>query len=215
MVGFDIDMGNWLFDYLNDHGYNYKVTWSQMSFDTIISAIQADQVDLGISGFTYDEDRKVLFSEPYYSSAEVVLVNTDSDITSVDDLTGKKIGAQLGTTGEECANDIEGAEVQAIEDMGVAMASLKANSLDAVIMDEPVAEQYAATGDYKILDEKLLEEDNYVIAKEGNDDLMDAVNVAIEAFNESSDKDELVEKWFADSSTDEAEATAAATGDAQ
>ena len=216
MVGFDIDMGNWLFDYLNKNGYNYKVTWSQMSFDTIISAIQADQVDLGISGFTYDKDRKVLFSDPYFDSAEVVLVNKNSDITTKDDLKGKKIGAQLGTTGETCANDIDGAQVQAIEDMGVAMASLKANSLDAVIMDEPVAKQYAATGDYKILDEKLLEEENYVIAKEGNIELMDAVNMAIKAFNDSDDKEKMVEKWSANTdSSSTAEATAAATGDAQ
>jgi polar amino acid transport system substrate-binding protein len=214
MVGFDIDMGNWLFEYLNDNGRNYKVTWSQMSFDTIISAIQADQVDLGISGFTYDEDRKVLFSDPYFESAEVVLVNADSTITSVADLSGKKVGAQLGTTGEECANDIEGAEVQALEDMGVAMASLKANSLDAVIMDEPVAQQYAATGDYKILDEKLLEEENYVIAKEGNEDLMDDVNEAIAAFNESDYKQELIDKWFV-STDDSAASTAEATGDTQ
>lgn len=173
-------------------------------------------MDLGISGFTYDEDRKVLFSEPYFESAEVVLVNKDSDIASTADLNGKKVGAQLGTTGEECANDIEGAEVQALEDMGVAMASLKANSLDAVIMDEPVAKQYEATGDYKILDEKLLEEENYVIAKEGNEELMDAVNEAIKAFNESDEKEELTEKWFVNTdSSSTAEATAAATGDAQ
>ena len=197
MVGFDIDMVEWLFDYMNDNGGNYQLTWKQMSFDTIISAIQSDQVDLGVAGFTYDEERKVLFSDPYYDSAEVILVNKDSDITSSADLSGKKVGAQFGTTGEECANNIEGAEVTAIEDMGVAIASLAANSLDAVIMDEPVAEQYAATGDYKILDEHLLDEENYIIAKEGNDDLMDDVNAAIAAFNDSEDKDALVEKWFA------------------
>ena len=122
-----------------------------MSFDTIISALQADQVDLGISGFTYDEKRKVLFSEPYHESAEVALVNEDSDMAKVEDLAGKTIGAQLGTTGEECANNVEDATVNAIEDMGICVESLKGGAYDAVIMDLPVAENYVAAGGYKIL----------------------------------------------------------------
>ena len=115
LTGYDYEMGEWLFGWLEDNGYNYSHEWKQMSFDTIISAIQADQVDLGISGFTYDSERKVLFSEPYLESAEVALVNADNDeINTLDDLVGKAIGAQLGTTGESCANEIEGATVQAI-----------------------------------------------------------------------------------------------------
>ena len=57
LTGFDYDMGEWLFNWLDENGYNYTHEWKQMSFDTIISGIQADQVDLGISGFTYDKDR--------------------------------------------------------------------------------------------------------------------------------------------------------------
>lgn len=197
LEGYDVDMGNWLFDYLNENGYNYEVTWTSMSFDTIISAIQADQVDLGISGFTYDEERKVLFSDPYYDSAEVVLVNADSEIETVADLNGKQVGAQLGSTGESCANEIEGAEVTALEDAGVLVASLKANSLDAVVMDKAVADNYVSSGDYKILDEVLLDEENYIIAKEGNTELMDVVNEAIAAYKESDAYTEIEQKWMA------------------
>ncbi len=195
ITGFDYEMGEWLFNWMNENGYAYDHEWKQMSFDTIISAIQADQVDLGISGFTYDSERKVLFSEPYHESAEVALVNEDSDMTTVDDLTGKTIGAQLGTTGESCANEIEGATVQAIEDMGICVESLKGGAYDAVIMDLPVAENYVKAGGYKILDGTLLDEQNYVIAKEGNDELMNAVNEAIKAFLESDDCTALKEKY--------------------
>lgn len=197
IVGFDYDMCEWLFSWMNENGYNYDHEWKQMSFDTIISAIQTDQVDLGIAGFTYDEDRKVLFSDPYYDSAEVALVAAGSDITSTDDLEGKKIGAQMGTTGEEVANSLTDADnVTAIEDMGVLVETLKAGSVDAVIMDKPVADNYAATGDYVELDGNLLDENNYIIAAEGNDELMDAVNAAIAAFKESDDYDTYVDKWF-------------------
>jgi polar amino acid transport system substrate-binding protein len=195
ITGFDYEMGEWLFNWMNENGYNYDHEWKQMSFDTIISALQADQVDLGISGFTYDEKRKVLFSEPYHESAEVALVNEDSDMTKVEDLAGKTIGAQLGTTGEECANNVEGATVNAIEDVGICVESLKGGAYDAVIMDLPVAENYVAAGGYKILEGTLLDEQNYVIAKEGNDELMNAVNEAIKAFLESDDCAALKEKY--------------------
>lgn len=193
--GFDIDMVEWLFDYLKENGYNYTYEWKQMSFDTIISAIQTDQVDLGVSGFTYDPERKVLFSTAYFKSAEVALVNSDSDINSIDDLKGKKIGAQMGTTGETCANDIEEADVMAIEDMGILVETLKSGGVDALICDLAVANNYAANNDFKVLDEMLLDEDNYIIAKEGNDELMNIINEAIEAFKNSEDYNALAEKW--------------------
>jgi polar amino acid transport system substrate-binding protein len=83
------------------------------------------------------------------------------------------------------AND--GASHQAIEDMGICVESLKGGALDAVIMDRPVAENYVATGDYKILEGTLLDEQNFVIAKEGNTEIMDALNKAIDAFLKSED----------------------------
>ena len=66
---------------------------------------------------------------------------------------------------------------------------------DAVIMDKPVADNYVAAGGYKILEGTLLDEQNYVIAKEGNDELMNAVNEAIKAFLESDDCAALQEKY--------------------
>ena len=195
LTGFDYDMGEWLFKWMNENGYNYDHEWKQQSFDTIISSLGADQIDLGISGFTYDKDRQVEFSEPYLESAEVAMVTKDSPLTSSDDLKGKTIAAQLGTTGESCANEIEGADVKTAEDMGIIIESLKGGAYDAVILDKPVAENYASTGDYKILDGELLDEKNYVIAKEGNTELMEPVNKAIKAFVASSDYKDLCDKY--------------------
>lgn len=196
LEGFDYDMGEWLFNWLDNNGYNYTHEWKQMSFDTIVSSIQTDQVDLGISGFTYAEDRKVLFSDPYYDSAQVAIVPTNSSIKTKNDLKGKKIGAQMGTTGETCANAIEGASVQAVEDMGVIMETLKSGGLDAVILDIAVAENYAATGNFTILDGSLLDENVYVIAKEGNTELMTPINKALAAFLASDDFKTYKAKWI-------------------
>ena len=196
ITGFDYDMGEWVFKWLNDNGYNYTHEWKQMAFDTIISAIQADQVDIGISGFSYDPERKVLFSEPYFESAQVAIARVDeADLNTIKDLTGKNIGVQLGTTGESAANEIEGAKVQAIEDMGICVESLKGGALDAVVMDSAVAANYAATGDYKVLEGALVDEHNYIIAKEGNTELIDALNKAIEAFLKSDECSKLKSQY--------------------
>ena len=184
LTGFDYDMGEC-----------YTHEWKQMSFDTIISAIQTDQVDLGISGFTYAEDRKVLFSDPYYDSAQVALVTADSPITSTDELKGANLGCQLGSTGETVAEELSPDHTTAVEDMGIAVETLKSGGYDAVILDIAVAKNYAATGNFKMLDDVLLDESTHIIAKEGNTELMDAVNKALAAFLASDDCAKLKEQY--------------------
>ena len=189
LTGFDYDMGEWVFTWLNENGYSYTHEWKQMSFDTIISAIQTDQVDLGISGFTYAEDRK------YYDSAQVALVTADSPITSTDELKGANLGCQLGSTGETVAEELSPDHTTAVEDMGIAVETLKSGGYDAVILDIAVAKNYAATGNFKMLDDVLLDESTHIIAKEGNTELMDAVNKALAAFLASDDCAKLKEQY--------------------
>lgn len=194
LTGFDYDMGEWIFKWFDDNGYNYSHKWKQMSFDTIISSIQAGQVDLGISGFTYAKDRKVEFSDPYYKSAQVALVNKDSDLKTTDDLKGKHLAAQLGATGEDCAKKID-SNAMIVEDMKVGVQALKAKNVDAVVLDTAVADNYAATGDYKVLDGTLLDENTHIIAKEGNKKLIGDINKALKAFMASDDYKKLLDKY--------------------
>ena len=198
IVGFDADMTEWLFNYMKEEeGLDYTYTFKQMSFDTIVSAIQTGQIDLGISGFTYDEDREkaVSFSDPYNTSAQVVVVAGDSALASVADLNGKKVGAQLGATGQSAAEEIEGAEVTPVQDVKVLMETLKSHGLDAVVLDTAVANNYAAGGEYKVVGDHLMEEENFIIAAKDNEELLKQVNTAIKAFKESDDYTKLKEKW--------------------
>lgn len=195
--GFDVDMTEWIFNYLNENGNNYSYDFDELSFDTIITSLQAGQIDLGISGFTYSPDKQGIFSDSYYDSAQVIVVNSDSDIQSAADLNGKKVGAQQGATGETAANDIEGAEVSALQDVKVLMETLKGNGLDAVVIDQAVADNYAKNGDYTVLPDKLLIEENVIYTTEDHQDLLDQINEAIKAFKASDDYQTLVEKWFA------------------
>jgi len=196
VTGFDVDMADWLFTWLNANGYNVSYEWKQMSFDTIVSAVQTGQVDLGVAGFTYNAERKVLFSNPYYTEYQVAMVPTDSAITSLDDLKGKKIGVQMGTNAEKLANQIENAKVTSIEDNSIVVETLKSGGVDAAIMGNAVATKYAATGDYKILDGYLEKSGNYIIAAEGNTAVMDMMNKAIDAFTASDDYKTMTTKWF-------------------
>ena len=196
MEGFDLEMTEWIFNYLNEQGHNYTYDFEELSFDTIISALQAGQIDLGISGFTYDESRKGIFSDSYYDSAQVLVVAEDSEVTSTDDLNGKQVGAQMGTTGEDAANGIEGAEVVPTKDANIMMENLKAHGLDAVVIDKAVADKYVSEGGFKIVGEDLMEEENIIYSTEAHQDLMDQINDAIKAFKESEDYQTLTEKWF-------------------
>ena len=85
-----------------------------MQFDSIIAAVTSGKADMGIAGMTITEDRlqSVDFSTPYATASQVIIVKDDSPITSPDDLTGKTIGVQLGTTGDIYAEDIENATIE-------------------------------------------------------------------------------------------------------
>ena len=80
IVGFDADMIALFPEYLNDGDTTYKFVWHSMSFENIVSQVQGGQVDIGVSGFTYDKSRKVAWSKPYTATAQVAVVDKDSDI---------------------------------------------------------------------------------------------------------------------------------------
>lgn len=198
MVGFDVDMTKELFAIMNEDSDKYEYEFKQMSFDTISTSIVSEQIDLGISGFTYHEEWKdVIWSDKYNDSRQVALVANDSPIQTADDLKGKNIGAQLASTGEGVANEIEGANVKAVKDVKVLIETLNSGGIDAIIMDDAVAKNYVKEAGYRMLDETLLEEENLIIAKKGNEDLMKDVNKALKKFIKSDKYQELKSKWGA------------------
>ena len=163
IVGFDADMLVELEKYMNEDGGNYDLQFRQMEFNAILSQLPAKQLDMAISGFTYDEERKVAWSDPYTATAQVAVMPKDTEITSVDDLKGKTIAAQTASTGEKAANEIEDANVQSISDVKVIFSGLASGQYDAAVVDLAVAKNYVDSGDYVMLDETLMDEKNYII----------------------------------------------------
>lgn len=193
--GFDIDMMNLFETYLEDiEGVPYKFNLVEMEFDGIITQLQANQVHVGISGFTYAEDRVVEWSNPYLGTSQVAVLPKDSTIDSADDLKGKVIAAQTGATGEAVAKDIKDAKVSSVSKVTDIFSGLAAHQYDAVIVDLGVAKNYVANGDFVMLDETLLDEKNYIIAKQGNTEIIELMNKCIEKFLASDDYQTLCQK---------------------
>lgn len=196
IIGFDVDMVKLFEQYLTeDEGVEYKITFVQMDFDNIITQIQGDQVDLGISGFTYDEDRVVEWSEPYLGTAQVAVVPANSELTSVEELVGKSLAAQTGATGELAANEVEDATVTGLKNVQDIMNALSANQYDAAIIDSGVAKEYVANSDFKLLDGILMDEKNFIIAKQGNTEIIAKINKCIEKFLASDDYAKMCEEY--------------------
>ena len=118
IVGFDPDMMKCFEEYLSDEeGVTYKLKMKKMDFDNIITQLQGDQIDVGISGFTYDSKRKVEWSDPYLGSSQVAVIPKDSDIASTADLEGKSLVAQTGATGEAAAKEVKDAKVTGLKNV--------------------------------------------------------------------------------------------------
>ena len=102
VVGIDAEFAAAIADKL---GMDLKI--EDMAFDSIIPAVQSGKADIGAAGMTVTEDRatQVDFSDSYYTGVQVIIVTDDSDITEPDDLKGKKIGVQQGTTGDIYSTD--------------------------------------------------------------------------------------------------------------
>lgn len=190
LIGFDIELMNAVAEKIG-----VEVDYRQLDFTMIISSLHSGQIDLGLSGFTYDPKREVLFSTPYYMSAQVAVVRADSDIKTIADLKGKRLTAGQGTTGDEAAKNIENAKVIYPDDYLVGFEMLKNGQVDAVICDLGVGKEYGSIDSYRMLDEYIQNEEMSIIIKKGNEELLKTVNNAIEEFKETDEYTKLIEKW--------------------
>lgn len=191
-VGFDIDLLNAVTKKMG-----VQINWVTMEFAAIVTAVQSGQVDMGMSGFSITPERseQVSFSAPYIASGQVIVTRNDSSIQSVADLKGKKIAVQLGTTGEQQADKIEGATVVKPESYNIAFMMLHNNAADAVIADLSVADEFMKRGTFKRVGEPLSFEEFAMISRKGNTDLLNTLNNALEEVKKDGSYDAIVKKW--------------------
>lgn len=197
-VGFDIDLTEAL---AKKMGYKYE--FKSMGFDALIPALQSKNIDLIASGInpTPERAKAVLFSDSYFDKGGyVVIINKNTtDINGYDDLKGKRVGAQIGTVPAELAQKVEGAQVKLTDSNSQLFTELQSGTLDAMLLDNPVALYYMKQGAEKDLAivGAPMESEPYVMAMRLDDkDLQQQVNKALTDLKADGTYAKLEEKWF-------------------
>ena len=172
-----------------------------IAFDSIIPELVSGKADFAMAGMTVTEERKasVDFSNTYAQASQKVIVKEGSDIASPDDLAGKIVGVQLGTTGDIYVTDLEaeGTTVERYSKGFEAVQALSQNKIDAVVIDEQPAQVFVGqTEGLVILEESFTDEEYAAAVKKGNTALLDAINGALASLEESGKLDEIVAKYI-------------------
>ena len=170
-----------------------------MDFDAALLSVQQGKADIVMAGVTVTDDRKAVmdFSDSYATGIQSIIVPNDSDIASPDDLAGKKIGTQRGTTGYiYCSDDFGDENVVAYDDGLTAVQALNNGQVDAVVIDNAPAQEFvAANPGLKVLDTSYAEED-YAIGMAKGSALEDAVNKALEELKADGTLQAIVDKYI-------------------
>jgi polar amino acid transport system substrate-binding protein len=178
-----------------------EIEFINVAFDPLLAGVAQGTYDAAISSITITEDRKkdMLFSDPYFSAGQIVTVGkSNTTVTSKDGLGGKKIGAQLGTTGEIEAKKISGATVKTYDDIGLAFQDLMNGQIDAVIADNPLALSYVGKNPDKLKNVGgIFTQENYGIAiAKGKTDLLAKINSGLKKVIADGKITELSKKWL-------------------
>ena len=194
--GFDIDLLNAIADRAG-----LEIEYVNVGFDPLLAGIAQCQYDVAISAMTITEERseKMLFSDPYFEAGQVVTVKTDnSDISGIDALIGKTVGAQIGTTGSIIVGDIGGATLKTYDDIGLAYQDLMNGQIDAVVADNPMALGYVNKNPGKLKTAgKVFTKEFYGIAIcMGNTELQSQINAGLKAVQDEGLIEELIQKWI-------------------
>ena len=170
-----------------------------MDFDAALLSVQQGKADIVMAGVTVTDERKAVmdFSDSYATGIQSIIVPNDSDIASPDDLAGKTIGTQRGTTGYiYCSDDFGDENVVAYDDGLTAVQALNNGQVDAVVIDNAPAQEFvAANPGLKVLDTSYAEED-YAIGMAKGSALEDAVNKALEELKADGTLQAIVDKYI-------------------
>ncbi len=171
-----------------------------MDFDAALLAVQQGKSDMVMAGVTVTDERQNVmdFTDSYATGIQSIIVKEDSDIASVDDLAGKKIGTQRGTTGYlYCSDDFGDENVVAYDDGLTAVQMLNNGQVDCVVIDNAPAKEFiAANPGLKLLDTAYVEEDYAIGIGKGNTELKDAINTALEELKADGTLQAIVDKYI-------------------
>jgi len=194
-TGFDIELMEAIAEKIGR-----KAEFQDTSFETIFRDVQQGKFEAVISAATITDEREkaVDFSNPYYLSEQAVLVKEGSSIKSLEELEGKTVGVQQGTTGQELAKEeIGGAEIRPYPEGPDAVNALKSGTVEGVVIDAPVAQNAVEKSGGVEIAEKVPTEEEYGIAVgQGETELLEEINQGLKEVQEDGTYKKIYEKWF-------------------
>jgi polar amino acid transport system substrate-binding protein len=196
IVGFDIDLLNAI-----AAKAGFEVEYINVGFDPLLAGMAQCQYDAAISAMTITEERKqqMLFSDPYFAAGQVITVSKDdTTINGVDDLTGKNVGAQIGTTGAIEAEKIQGVNLRSYDTVDLAFQDLMNGQIDAVIADNPLALGFVGKNPDRLKTVgDVFTEENYGIAVcNQKPEILAKINEGLAAVKADGTIEELTTKWL-------------------
>lgn len=196
VVGFDIDIANELAKRLG-----VKLEIVNLPFDSLIPALQQGKIDIIIAGMTITEERaKVVdFSKPYFEANQAIVVRKDGKFEpkKIEELVGKKVAVQLGTTGDLVISEYKGVTVVRFQKFTDAFLELQNGRVDAVLLDEAPAKAYVKKFPKFLISAVVDTGETYGIAvRKGNKELLNFVNQTLDILKSTGTYNKLLQKWF-------------------
>lgn len=198
IVGFDAELIEAIGKKLNK-----EIVWKNMAFDGLLPALQSKKIDVIIAGMTATPERKkfVNFSDPYFVSNQMIIVNTDDkkskDITSYETLPNHSVGVVLGYTGDVAVSKLENVDVQRFNGASEAIMSLKAKKVQAVVIDSEPAKNYVKNNKgLKLISTDIAKEEYSIAVSKENKKLAEDINSAYKELVNDGTFEKLITKYF-------------------
>ncbi len=197
-VGFDMDL---LEELKNVLGFDYEL--SVMDYAPLQTSVRSNKIDLAMAALCITPERKEVmdFSDPYYDAGLLCMAKADSDITSVDNLKGKTVAVEEGTSSHAYAQKIDGLkDLLVFPNMSSAYLELENGKADAVIYDEPNILYYKKIhpeSKTKIVGEAFSKDDSHygILFPKGSDNIA-KFNAALKVIKDNGTYDKIYNKWL-------------------
>lgn len=197
LVGFDIDLGNALAKKLG-----VKLNIVVTDFNGIVLALQSGKFDVILASMSMTEERKkqIDFVGPYIDGGQIIVTKAgNNSIKTKNDLKGKVVGVQLGSTGEQAAGKVSGIkEIKKYDKITEAFHEVNIGRIDALVCDAQVGQYYVSKdkSNYTILKDRLTKEPIAIGIKKKDKKLEEALNKALEDLKKDGTMSKLSTKWF-------------------
>ncbi len=196
IVGADVALAQAIADELG-----VELVVQDMQFNAIIPSLKSGEVDIGIAGLVDNEERReaIDFSESYFAGDQGILVRKeDADkYTSKDSFKGVKMAAQMGTTQDELAKTLTGAEYEGMTNQNNIVLELKNHTIDVMVVAGPPGRQFESLNKDLVYKDVGFEDEGAMsvgVAK-GNEDLIEIINKVIASWKEDGKMEEAIAKY--------------------